>query len=201
MIDNSLTFDQLDTLIKAYFNQDMEDLIAETIPGAIADYARTTRPVDRINILREMDDFTKHYDDLEAEFKRRWGNDFIPSDYGEQTVGEFFDMVRGIVADPDRWPWYDEETIRKHNQKYFPKLADVMAGDKEPSPLSIADTVGAFTQSDRDQLLLELDDFNARFHDCLDDAFSERFKHSNAKRYLDMIRAIVADPNCYKQFE
>jgi len=42
--------------------------------------------------------------------------------------------------------------------------------------LSIADKVGSFQPSDRDRLLHELDDFQARFRDMLDAAFSGRFK-------------------------
>ncbi|MCL2713966.1 MAG: hypothetical protein FWD68_05075 [Alphaproteobacteria bacterium] len=125
----------------------------------------------------------------------------MPGDYGEQTVAEFFDMVRGIVTHPDRWQWYDEETIRKNNEKYFPKLAEVLAGDGEPSPLSVASARRAFQQADREKLLRELDDFHARFQDCLDEAFAGRFKWSNGKRYIDRIRAIVADPNCCKTHE
>ena len=197
MTDDSLVLDQLNNLIWAYFNQDME----ETIPEAIAEYARTTRPIDRADILREMDDFTKRYhDDLEGEFRRRWGTDF-ELNYSEQTVREFFDMVRGIVADPDRASWYEDETNRRLNEKYFPKLTEIVAGGKEPSPLAIADTVGAFTQSDRDQLLRELDDFEKRFPGLVDVALAGRFKCSNGQHFLDMIRAIMNDPNCYKQYE
>jgi len=198
-----VTFDELDTLIGAYFNQDMDYQGTPTFPEAIAEFARTAGPDGIANILRDMDEFTKHYpNDLEAEFRRRWGNDFEPSDHDDQTVGEFFDMVRDIAADPDRCTWYLDEGTRKHTEKTLPKLADVMGTDGHlPSPLSIADTVGAFQQSDKDQLLQEINDFKAQFHNCLDEAFNVRFKSTRAKHFLDMISAIVADPNCYKKFE
>jgi len=202
MIDDSLTFAELDNLISGYFHQDM-DMFAETYPEAIAYYVRAAGPDGIANILRDMDEFTKQYpNDLEAEFRRRWGIEFEPSDYDDQTVGEFFDMVRAIAADPDRCTWYNDELIRKYTEKTLPKLADVMGTDGHlPSPLSIADTVGAFQQSDKDQLLREISDFKAQFPDNLDHAFNTRFKTTNAKHFLDMISAIVADPNRYKDYE
>jgi len=56
-------------------------------------------------------------------------------------------------------------------------------------------------QEEKDQLLRDISEFEQRFHDCLDEAFRRWFNGGNANYYFSMIRAIVADPNCYKKYE
>ena len=100
MTDQNPDFNELDNLIQAYLSQDM-DMIAETVPEAIAEYVRTARQVEKDELLRDMENFIHRYhNNPEAEFERRWGFDHTPDDFKNQTTAEFFDMIRAILADP-----------------------------------------------------------------------------------------------------
>jgi hypothetical protein len=86
-------------MIRSYLNQDM-DLEAGSVPEAVAQFSGHIDDSQKAELFRSMDDFMQRYEDeAEAEFKRRWGFDFVPKSIG-QTVSEFFAMVRAIVEDP-----------------------------------------------------------------------------------------------------
>jgi len=107
MSDEMPEFKELGNLIGAYLGQDMEDLIADTVPEAIVDYVKTTLPAHREAVLREMEDFIHRYhNNAEAEFERRWGYEYTPDCFKKQTTVEFFDMIRAIFADPECYKRY-----------------------------------------------------------------------------------------------
>jgi hypothetical protein len=98
----SLHFDALSGLIGSYLHQDM-DLEYDSVPEAIAGYARLTEDDRKQQLLREMVEFLHHYhNDIEEAFSKRYWFDFSPKTLG-QTVPEFFNMVREIVTDPDSY--------------------------------------------------------------------------------------------------
>jgi len=72
---------------------------------------------------------------------------------------------------------------------------------------SVPEAIAAFVQTpdpERNaQLLRDMDAFSSRFQDCLEEAFLRWFGRDvpSVKKLFDMIRAIVNDPDCYKQFE
>ncbi|WP_288429349.1 contact-dependent growth inhibition system immunity protein [uncultured Agrobacterium sp.] len=95
-------FTALSGLVTGYFHQDM-DLEYESIPQALAGYAGLTEESTKQQLRREMETFLERYhNDLEGEFSRRYWFDFTPEVIG-QTVPEFFDMVRTILADPESY--------------------------------------------------------------------------------------------------
>lgn len=99
-------FDALAGLIGSYLHQDM-DLEYETVPEAIAGYSRVSEASRKEQLLRDMDAFLERYhNSLEAEFAKRYGFDFTPDIIG-QSVPEFFDMVRTILADPESYARYE----------------------------------------------------------------------------------------------
>jgi hypothetical protein len=71
----------------------------------------------------------------------------------------------------------------------------------ETTPAAIADFARNSQQSDRGQLLRDMDEFTQRFHDCLEEAFDRWFGGRNPRQFFDMVRAIIADPECYVRFE
>lgn len=95
----------LGQMIGGYLHQDM-DLIAETVPEAIAEYSRDATPETKRRLAAELELFlARHHNDAEAEFRRRYGHDFTPDELG-QSVPEFFAMTREILDDPARWRRY-----------------------------------------------------------------------------------------------
>jgi hypothetical protein len=94
-------FETLAEFIKGYLHQDM-DLIADSVPGAVAAFARDAGPDARERLKVEMDEFLKRFhNNSEEEFASRFAADFTP-DENHQTVGEFFAMVEAILDDPQR---------------------------------------------------------------------------------------------------
>ncbi|MCM2442773.1 hypothetical protein HGO34_24020 [Agrobacterium vitis] len=95
-------FDALSGLIGSYLHQDM-DLEYQSVPAAIAGYARLTEDTRKQQLVQEMHEFLRRYhNDIEGEFSKRYWFDFSPQTLG-QTVPEFFDMVRDILTDPDSY--------------------------------------------------------------------------------------------------
>jgi len=95
-------FPQIFGIVGAYLHQDM-DIDYETVPEALAAYARVIDQAEKQALFAEMTHFLERYhDDPEGEFDRRYGFDFTPSIIG-QTVPQFFDMLRAIIADPDSY--------------------------------------------------------------------------------------------------
>ncbi|SCX28317.1 hypothetical protein DSM25558_4437 [Agrobacterium sp. DSM 25558] len=87
-------------LIAGYLHQDM-DLEYDSIPEALAGYARFTELQEKQKLLTEMERFSERYhNDLEGEFSKRYWFDFTPDTIG-QTVLQFFAMLREILADPE----------------------------------------------------------------------------------------------------
>lgn len=104
-------FHQIGQMIGGYLHQDM-DLIAGSVPEALAVFARETDAASHAALKAEFDLFlARHHNDAQNEFRRRYGHDFTPDDLG-QTVPEFFAMTRSILDDPSNWRRYDaaEET-------------------------------------------------------------------------------------------
>jgi len=100
--------------------------------------------------------------------------------------------------------------------KEYPCLSNLMLAylnqdwdmEYESIPEGIADYARIATQAQRDQLFRDMDAFTERFQDSLDAAFVEWWEmHIDLARppqtavYFYMIRAIVNDPDCYKQYE
>ena len=99
MSDVDENFYELGQMIGAYLHQDM-DLIADSVPGAIAAYAREASEGTKDALNHEMDRFVeKFHDRAEIEFAARYGGDFTPDEIG-QSVAEFFDMVKLILVSP-----------------------------------------------------------------------------------------------------
>ncbi|NTE85761.1 contact-dependent growth inhibition system immunity protein [Agrobacterium rubi] len=95
-------FPSLSGLIAGCLHQDM-DIEYETVPQALAGYARSTEPDEKQMLFDEMKNFLeRHHNDLEGEFSRRYWFDFTPDIIG-QTVPEFFDMLRTILNDPESY--------------------------------------------------------------------------------------------------
>jgi len=59
---NQKQFAALKMLMDVELGQDM-DLFGETIPAAIADFARNSQQSDRDQLLRDMDEFTQRFHD------------------------------------------------------------------------------------------------------------------------------------------
>jgi len=75
--------------------------------------------------------------------------------------------------------------------------------DREPSdsvPFILAEFARSTSQEEKDKLFREMDQFTERFHNCLDEALLRWFGGGSIKLF-DMIRAIVNDPDSYKQFD
>jgi len=66
---------------------------------------------------------------------------------------------------------------------------------------AIANFAREAPQEEKDQLLRDITEFEQRFHNCLDEAFRRWFNGGDVNYYFDMIRAIVNDPDCYKQYD
>jgi CdiI immunity protein len=93
------TYPQLSQLIMGYLNQDM-DMIAASVPGAIAVFAKDATPAEHDALRAEIAAFrVAHPADADAVFNKLYGFDFAPSEAG-QTTGEFFDMLLAILANP-----------------------------------------------------------------------------------------------------
>ncbi|SCX28324.1 hypothetical protein DSM25558_4439 [Agrobacterium sp. DSM 25558] len=92
-------FPALSGLLGNYFHQDM-DLEFDSDAEAIAEYANVTAEPRKRQLLGEMAAFMERYhNDLEGELSRRYQLDVGPHPTG-QTVPEFFEMIRAIIADP-----------------------------------------------------------------------------------------------------
>ncbi|QND52570.1 hypothetical protein HB779_12150 [Phyllobacterium sp. 628] len=93
-------FPELFQLIGGYFHQDM-DLEHETVPEAISAYARVSDESTKAKLIAEMARFLLVFKgSAEQEFKQRYWQEINVEDL-EQTVPEFFDMVRAILTKPD----------------------------------------------------------------------------------------------------
>ncbi|KAA3514375.1 contact-dependent growth inhibition system immunity protein [Agrobacterium rosae] len=98
-------FPALFGLIAGCLHQDM-DLEYDTVPEALAGYARFTKPDEKQMLLAEINHFLERYhNDLEGEFSRRFWFDFTPDTIG-QTASQFFAMLREILADPECYVRY-----------------------------------------------------------------------------------------------
>lgn len=104
-------FYHLGQMIGGYLHQDM-DIEANNVPEAIAVFACKSDPVTRNAVLEEMHAFSERFHNrVGEEFAVQYGHDFEPKDIG-QSVGEFFDMVAVILADPTTYTRYlDEDDI------------------------------------------------------------------------------------------
>ncbi len=103
---NKEEFEEIDRLIGAYLNQDLHEFYG-SVGEAVADKVRHSHTGDNNRLAEETALFeSRYHNDLEAEFKRRYGFDFTPAANG-QTVMEFFDMVRRIIADPENYAAFD----------------------------------------------------------------------------------------------
>ena len=92
-------FEALAGLIGAHFHQDM-DMEYASVAAATGGYAREAGNAEKEQLFRDMDDFLKRYaDNLKAEFEKRFSPDLDL--FTDQTVPEFFGMVRAILADPE----------------------------------------------------------------------------------------------------
>lgn len=99
-------FPALSGLIAGCLHQDM-DMEYDTVPQALAGYARLTEPDEKQKLLDDMKAFLeRHHNDLEGEFSRLYWFDFTPNTIG-QTVPEFFDMLRTILDDPESYVRFD----------------------------------------------------------------------------------------------
>jgi len=101
--------------------------------------------------------------------------------------------------------------------KEYPSLSNLMLAHLNPDwdmeansiPEVIANYARIATQARRDQLFRDIDAFIKRFRDNLNAAFVEWWElhietarpPKTALEFFDMIRAIVTDPECYKQYE
>lgn len=96
-------FGSLANMMNSYLGQDME-LIAPTVPAAIAEFVRTSSQCEREDVLNNMDQFMQRYrEGADAEFAQRWDRAYTPEN---QTLAEFFALIREIFADPEcykRW--------------------------------------------------------------------------------------------------
>lgn len=93
MDDAEQTWPQLDTLIQAYLNQDM-DLWADSPLGAVEIYMADASQEERANLLGEIARFSDaHAGKLDDEFRERYGFDFHPEEIGMSVAG-FFDHLR-----------------------------------------------------------------------------------------------------------
>ena len=99
-------FPEITQMIGGYLHQDM-DLVADSVPGAIAVYAGDCAPETRAAVKTEMAAFLKRFhNQAEDEFARRWGRDFSPREI-DQTVETFFAMVADILEDPAKAASYE----------------------------------------------------------------------------------------------
>lgn len=91
-------FHFLDQLIFGYFNQDA-DIIndgEDTVEGIVRLFKKTAPDWMLKDLAEEVDDFISAYDDdVEEEFKRRYGFDFSP-ELWDTTAREFLKTVRQI---------------------------------------------------------------------------------------------------------
>lgn len=95
-------FEFLRQMIGGYLHQDM-DLEADSVPEAIAVFARHADAPMRDGVVSDMQSFMQQYHNRAAdEFAQRFGRDFTPDEIG-QSVGEFFEMVNAILIDPDSY--------------------------------------------------------------------------------------------------
>lgn len=95
-------FPALSGLLGNYFHQDM-DLEFDSEAEAIAEYAKVTAEPRKRQLLDDMEAFLeRHHNDLDGELARRYQLDVGPNETG-QTVPEFFDMIRAIIADPESY--------------------------------------------------------------------------------------------------
>lgn len=95
------------SLIGAYFHQDM-NMEYDSIPEAVAGFSRETDNAEKHALRLSLDEFLRHYhNSAEKEFARRWGAHFAPNAI-DQSVSEFLDMVRAILADPESYRGYEQ---------------------------------------------------------------------------------------------
>lgn len=88
------------------FHQDM-DLEADTVPEAVAAFARREGPGTHEDLKRAMAEFERrHHNRLDDAFHAAFSPDFSPLE-GGRNVAAFFAMVRDILEDPDRAAAYD----------------------------------------------------------------------------------------------
>ena len=99
--------------------------------------------------------------------------------------------------------------VLPEDKKKFPVLESLLScelgqdtdlfGDTQPH--AIANWARMATQEEKDALLRELEGVTQGSHDEFNDASSELFGFEKTCPVFDMIRAIVTDPNCYKQYD
>lgn len=92
-------------MIGGYLHQDM-DLEADSVPEAISVFAGKADAATRAGVMADMQRFLETYHNrLAEEFASRFGHDFTPDEIG-QSVGDFFDMVTVLLADPAAYARY-----------------------------------------------------------------------------------------------
>lgn len=96
---HSPSHDVLEQFLHGTFHQDM-DLEADTVPQAVALYARRTNAQDHDGLRRAMGAFEQqHHNRLDEAFHDTFSPDIDPLE--GRGVAAFFAMVRDILNDPD----------------------------------------------------------------------------------------------------
>jgi len=212
------TFPGLTEMMGSCFHQDM-DLEAETIPEAVALYARGLSAAEGSMLRAEIDRFRqRHADDLDDAFLQAFGDDLDPRDAGFST-GDFLLMVEALVQEPGTFRQFLEEDLRAD----FPQLRSLaraclylptrshearrlgFAGaDSMPHALSIH--LSALPAEHRQALLGELQQFEALYGDRATEVFGKRWFDLEAGVFADFHRfqqaaeRIAANPEDYRSF-
>lgn len=107
MLPPEHNFFTLDQFIGANFHQDV-DLLADTIPEVIAQYATAADDSLKRKLLDEIAAFEAQYhSDLKQSFVRVFNLEYEINPAGDDVTG-FFAMVRAILADPTVYPRYEQ---------------------------------------------------------------------------------------------
>lgn len=172
------------------FHQDM-DLEAETVPEAVAMYARGLPGAAKRALQADIDRFRgQHPDNLDGAFLRAFGDDLDPREVGF-GVADFLRMVEAVVEDPASFRAYLDADLRPafpHLRRCARACRDLLCVTAEARRLGRtgADSVahalsihlGALPGADTRALLAELQQF--------DELYGGRASHVFGKRWLDL---------------
>ncbi|WFR98756.1 contact-dependent growth inhibition system immunity protein [Rhizobium tumorigenes] len=212
------TFPALADMMGSCFHQDM-DLEAETVPEAVALYARGLSADAGKALQAEIDSFRQqHPADLDEAFLQAFGDDLDPSDAGFGTE-EFLRMVDAVVEDPAALRQFLEADLRPE----FPQLRRLaracldlpalsaearrlgLAGaDSVPHALSIH--LGALPATERPALLLELQEFEDLYGDRATEVFGKRWfdletgLFGSFRHFRQAVERISANPADFSGF-